>query len=62
MTSSQGLRFIKEILSEVEGIIKHAEKIATELGVVDSIVYDDILDELEVLKESLLDKIEEYEE
>ena len=62
MTNTKELEFLKEVLSEIEGIIKHAEEVATELGVEDAIVYEDVLDELEVLRESMLEKIEEYDD
>ena len=61
MTKNQELQFLKDSLKELENLIDRIDGNAWKLGLEDSLVYQKVVDEFEVLKESLMDKIEEFE-
>ncbi len=61
MTKNQELQFLKNSLKKLENLIDRIDRNAQKLGLEDSLVYQEVVDEFEVLKESLMDKIEEFE-
>ncbi len=60
-TNNQELQFLKTSLKELEDLIDRIDGNAWKLGLENSLVYQEVVDEFEVLKESLMDKIEEFE-
>jgi hypothetical protein len=61
MTKNQELQFLEDSLEELENLIDRIDRNAQKLGLEDSLVYQEVVDEFEVLKESIMDKIEEFE-
>ncbi len=61
MTKNKKLKFLRDSLEELENLIDRIDGNAQKLGLEGSLVYQEVVDEFEVLKESLMDKIEEFE-
>ncbi len=62
MVNDQDLKFLRNTLSELEDFIDRIDKEAQRLNLESSLVYQEVVDGFEVLKESIMEKIEELEE
>ncbi len=62
MVNDQDLKFLRNTLSGLEDFIDRIDKEAQRLNLESSLVYQEVVDGFEVLKESIMEKIEELEE